>query len=143
MKNIIKRICVSSCVIFSVLILIICSGIALIGVEEGFGLDHTIVFALFILSFVIACTTAIYSHTKLNGALKYIIHLIVTLGASAVFLRIVNGLDGKTILIAVIIIAILHAAVFAILHSIKKTNRKEEKYESLYNKKDTDKGNTK
>lgn len=138
MKNVIKRICVSSCVIFSALVLIVCAGIAAIGVEEGFGLDHTIVFALFILSFVISCTNAIYFHTKLNGAVKYVLHLLVTISASAVFLRVVNGLEGKTILIAVIMISVLHAIVFAIINAIKKEKRIKEKYESVYSKKDSD-----
>ncbi len=134
MKKTLSKIIIATCVIFSIIILVICSGIAVIGVEEGFGLDHTIVFALFILSFVVSCTNTIYSHTNLHSALKYVIHLVVTLFAAAVFMRVVNGLEGSTILIAEVIIAILHAAIFAIISAIKKSGKKGEKYQSVYNK---------
>ena len=134
MKKIFKKIFVSSCVIFSMLVLVLCIGIAAIGVEKGFGLDHSILFALYILSFVISCTTAIYSQSKLNGALKYIIHLVVTLSSAALFLKVVNGLDGKTILIALVVISIIHAAVFIVIIAVKKSSAKEEKYEDVFKK---------
>ncbi len=134
MKKVFMNIFHSTCTIFSLLILAICMGLAILGTPEGFALDHSIVFALFIFSFVISCTTAIYSAAKLNGALKYVLHLAVTLASSAVFLRAVNGLAGKTVLVCVVIIAILHASFFAIIHSIKNTGKKQENYKNVYNK---------
>lgn len=134
MLNAIKKIFVRCCVFFSVLVLIVAFGVAVIGMEKGFGIDHTMIFALFVLSFVIACSNVIYSLPKLGGAFKYILHLIAVLASSAVFFKVVNGLDGKTILIAIIIIAIVHASIFVIINAIKKAKKTDEKYENIYKK---------
>ncbi len=134
MMNSIKKIFVQCCVIFSALMLIVASGVAVIGIEKGFGIDHTMIFALFILSFVISCSNVICSLPNLGGAIKYILHLIAVLVSSAVFLKVVNGLDGKTILVAIIIIAILHASIFITINAIKRAKKTDEKYENVYKK---------
>ncbi len=134
MISAIMRILTRCCLIFSVLMLVLAAGISVIGIEKGFGIDHTMIFALFIFSFVIACSNVIYSVSSLSGALKYILHLMAVLISSAVFLKVVNGLDGKTILVAIIVIAIVHASVFIILNAIKKAKKTDEKYENVYKK---------
>lgn len=134
MLNAIKKILLQSCVLFSVLMLVVSSGVAVIGMEEGFGIDHTMIFALFILSFVVSCSNVICSLPKLSGTLKYILHLIAVLVSSAVFLKVVNRLDGKTILVSIIIIAIVHASTFVIINAIKKAKKTDEKYENIYKK---------
>lgn len=134
MLKAIKKIFVRSCVFFSVLMLIVAFGVAVIGMEKGFGIDHTMIFALFVFSLVIACSNAIYSIPRLGGASKYVLHLIAVLVSSAVFFKVVNRLDGKTILIAVIIIAIVHASISVIINAIKKAKRTPEKYENVYKK---------
>lgn len=134
MLNAIKKIFVKCCVFFSALMLIVAFGVAVIGIEKGFGIDHTMIFALFIFSFVIACSNVIFSLPKLGGAFKYILHLIAVLVSSAVFLKVVNELESKTILIAIIIIAIVHASSFVIIKAFKKARKTEEKYENVYKK---------
>ncbi len=134
MINAMKKILVRCCVIFSVLMLAVSSGVGVIGMEKGFGIDHTMIFALFIFSFVIACSNVIYSLPRLSGALKYILHLIAVLISSAVFLRVVNGLDGKTILVAIIVIAIVHASIFVIINAVRKAKKTDNKYENVYKK---------
>ncbi len=134
MVKAIKKIFVQCCVIFSFLMLVLSASIAIIGIEQGFGIDHLVIFALFILCFIISCSNVIYSLPKLPGGLKYLLHLIAVLASSAVFLKVVNGLRGKTILIAVVIIAIVHAIIFIAANAIKKSRTKVEKYESVYKK---------
>lgn len=134
MINAFKKILTQCCVIFSVLILIVAMGVSFVGAPNGFGINHVIILALFILSFVIACSNVIFSLPKLAPALKYIFHLAAVLASSAVFMKIVNNLPGKTILIAVIIIAIVHAAIFIIISAVKKSKAKSEDYENVYKK---------
>ena len=134
MKKVVKNIFHSTCTIFSLLILAICVGLSLFGTPDGFALDHSIVFALFVFSLIISCTTAICSAARLNSTLKYLLHLTVTIVSSAVFLRTVNGLAGKTVLVCVLIIALLHVAIFAIINSVKNASRKQKDYKNVYNK---------
>ena len=133
MKKTLKSILISSCVIFTVFSLVVFSGIALIGLKEFQGIDPAKMFAIYILSFVVSCSNTIFKSKKLNIALKYVIHLLVILSSSAVFLRIVNGLLGKSVLIGVVLIGIIYTIVFAAVCAIRKSSKeKDESYNSVY-----------
>ena len=143
MKKSLIRIISETCIICSALVIFICLGISVIGAENGMGLYPSAVFALFIISFIVSATNAIYARSKLNPAIKYILHLLITLSSAAVFMKAVNGLEGKTILVATVIIAIIHALIFWFISMIKKSHSKKQDYENVYDKKDGNKGKTK
>lgn len=123
-----------SCIFFTAFVLLIYLGVVLSGAGGTYGLFPGVVFALYAFSLVISAANVFFSRSKMNSALKYLIHLIVTLISEALLLSLVNGLRGQTVLVAAVATGILHAAVFSVVASVNKAKQKEEEYESLYGK---------
>lgn len=123
-----------SCSAFTAIILVIYIGIALAGIEHEYGLFPSTAFALYGVCLIISAASVFCLRAKINGIIKYFLHLAATLASCAILFRFVNGLDGKTILVALVIIGILHALIFSIIALLKDAYKKEEKYENVYKK---------
>ena len=119
---------------FTAFVLLIYAGVELSGAGNTYGLFPSAVFALFVFSFILSCANVFFSRSKLNTAIKYFIHLALTLTAEIILLRLVNGLRGQTMLVAAVLTAVLHAVIFSVVLTVKKASKKDEKYESLYGK---------
>lgn len=123
-----------ACLIFTGLILFICFGIGLAGAEESYGIFPTTAFGIFGFSLAFSCITVICAKLKISFFARAVIHLAVTLGLSAACLRLSNGLEGKTVLIIVIVIAVFHIAVSVIAYALTKKSRVNKNYVNVYGK---------
>ena len=123
-----------ACLVFTGLILLICFGIGLAGAEEKYGIFPSTAFGIFGFSLAFSCITVVCSKLKIPFFVRAVLHLAVTLAISAACLRLANGLDGKTVLITVLVIAVFHIAACVIIYAVKRKSGEEKEYKSVYGK---------
>lgn len=125
-KKILSQTAFITCTAFSAVILLICLGILITGKDLDYGISAETAFSLFAVCLVISAFGVVLAHVKIAYILKYVIHLAVTVTATSVMLTAVNGLDGKTVLVAESIIFILHTVSFVIASAAAKHKKTEK-----------------
>lgn len=124
-----------ACVIFTLIILSIYFCIGLSGLSTSLGIRSDSAFGVFGLSMAVSAANVIWKNKRIGILARYLLHAVITVGASTFLLYIINGLSGKTVLVAEAAIFVLHAIVFSILSVIeKKTERENTDYISMYDK---------
>ncbi|MEE0969820.1 MAG: hypothetical protein U0M06_10660 [Clostridia bacterium] len=134
MKNVFLKVLNLTALFFTFFILLICLTVSIFVKGDSFGLFPAMVFGLFAVSLAISFATVFYTSSKIHGMLKYLLHLIITIVSFSLLFRFANGLEGKTILIASVIISIIHAVIFSLNAIFNGSSRKNAKYESVYKK---------
>ncbi len=125
-KKILSQIAFIACTAFSAAILLICIGIMIVGKDREYGIFPETAFSLFAVCLIISAVGVLLAHANIAYALKYVLHLIVTVASTSVMLAAVNGLNGKTVLVAESMIFVLHTASFVIAVAAAKHKKTEK-----------------
>lgn len=115
-----------SCISFSAVILLFSVVISLMLGEKTYGILPSAAIAIFALCFIISAASEILASVRLNTAVKYVIHLAVTVVSSSVVLSISNDLSARTIFLAECALLPIHAALFILVTatSARRAKRK-------------------
>lgn len=134
-NNVFFRIIKTSCCAFTALMLFIYLCIGIAGFAREKGIFPSMAFALFAVCMVITAVSHLFAMSGLHPLFKYLIHLFATLASLGILFRFFNyNLPGKTILVALVIIGILHGLIFTLIFMLKGITKKEKKYESIFKK---------
>ncbi len=132
-KNILKMFGIAN-LFFAIMILTVSFAVKCFAVDPGFAIYPEMVFGLYGTSLVIGSSTVFYITSKINSFPKYVIHLILCDTAFALLFSLVNKLEGKTVLVAIALISVVHALCFVVGTVLSRAARKPEEYKSVYKK---------
>lgn len=125
----------SACVTFAIVILSAQTAIMLFLDPSKDALLPKIVFGIFGFSLALGIANHVYFKTKINALLRYIIHLILTVGSAIAVLMLPSKNNGPAALFIGVCMTIVHVLVF-LIYNIKNMGKekKKEEYTPLYDK---------
>lgn len=140
MKNskTIKNILTSSCVLFSIIVIIYSLILMIFG--GGLGLDPFSVFLLFPFSGTVIFANNILKYRNLNNLIKSFMHFLLVTCATIIFIYIPHSasVSPKSAMILFLCYSVLYFLWFFIYKKIikrkSKKNEKDSEYRNVYNK---------
>ena len=139
-KKLIKKLLVSTCVIFTVLTAIYMLILQIMNTAEiSAAVESGRVLLFFVFSFLMACANTLLSIEKIHGAIRYMSHYILcTLGFWICFC-IPNNMQASQILVGIVFFTLGYAIVMPLIaffrRRLTKSKTPPQKYEKQFSKK--------
>ena len=139
-KSALKRIAVSSCVLFSIITAIYALCIIIVTVDDdGIYLEAGRTLLFFLFSVLVSFANEFLKFDKISAALRYVVHYILFCFAVYSALLLPAGMSGNRVVVGIVIFSVIYIIVMTVralvLSKLKVNSANVEEYQKQFSKK--------
>ena len=140
-KDYAKRIALGTCIYYTAATFLILFLYFVLNVDTTMGVQPVILLAILPFAFFFSVANTIYRHTEINFGWKVLIHYLLVVGGTFLFLYLPNKDPQQRASFALILFLLFTVVYFLVMGTIwtikariKRVKRDESKYHSVYKK---------